>query len=362
MEDKSYRILTINLGSTSSSVSVFDGENEVSKIDVAHSLEELNQYPSIEEQVEFRKGLIIEALEAASIDMNSVDAIAARGIGAMGRYMAGAYVVNKALAEDASKAAHKGMASGAMIAYELSAAYDIPAYLYDVVRTDEITDIARVSGVPAIERSGATHTLNTKAVGRVAAEELGLTYETSTLIMCHLGGGISTSLHRNGRIEDVTSTDEGTFTADRSGRVPCEKLLQLALSGKYEPAELKKMLRGKAGLIGYLGTNDCIEIEKRIAEGDEYAKLIYEAMAYQTAKDIGALSAAACGKVDAIVFTGGIAYSDYFTGMLTDYVSSIAPIVRKPGSIEMQALSRGVARVLNGKEIAHEYVVGETVK
>ncbi|MBQ6314107.1 MAG: butyrate kinase [Mogibacterium sp.] len=362
MKDNRFRILTINLGSTSSSVCVFDGDEVKCKIDVAHSLEDLKQYSSIDDQVSFRKRLITEALEGDGIELGSIDAIAARGIGRMGRYNAGAYRVSAELAADARNAAHKGMAAGALIAYEMSSEYNIPAYLYDVVRTDEITDIARISGVPVIERSGATHTLNTKAVGRQVAEENGCSYEDVTYIMCHLGGGISTSLHSHGRIIDVTSTDEGTFTADRSGRVPCESLLKIALSGKYSDQELKTMLRGNAGLIGYLGTNDCIEIERRIAEGDTKADLVYRAMAYQTSKDIGSLAAIACGKVDAIVLTGGIAYSDMFTGMITDYVSFIAPVIRKPGSIEMEALQRGVERVLRGKEQALEYLPGITVK
>lgn len=361
MNGKSYRILTINLGSTSSSVSVFDGDTEVSKIDVAHTLEELSHYKSIAEQTAFRRELIVRALEQKQIDPKTIDAIAARGIGKMGRYQAGAYRVDARLAEDAKSAPHAGMACGALIAYELSEAYGIPAYLYDVVRTDEIDDIARISGVPAIERSGATHTLNTRAIARQVAAEQGKCYEQATYLLCHLGGGISTSLHRNGRIVDVTSMDEGTFSADRAGRVPCEKLLALSLSGKYDAQTLKKMLRGKAGLIGYLGTNDCIEIERRIQNGDQTAERVYRAMAYQTAKDIGALAAIACGKLDAIILTGGIAHSALFTGWLKEYVSFIAPVICKPGSIEMQALQRGVLRVLTGQEQAKNYIPGQTV-
>lgn len=360
-EQREYRILTINLGSTSSSVSVFDGSEEILHVDTAHSLEEPQRYPDITQQAKYRLSWILQALKQKNIPLESIEAIAARGIGKMGRYQAGAYRVSSQLAEDAKKAPHAGMAAGALIAYELSSQYGIPAYLYDVVRTDEITDIARISGVPAIERSGATHTLNTKAVARQAAAENGTSYEKVTYILCHLGGGISTSLHQKGRIVDVTSTDEGTFSADRSGRVPCEKLLALFQSGKYSGKELKKLLRGQAGLIGYLGTNDCIEIERRMADGDEYAGLIYKAMAYQTAKDIGALAAAAKGKVDGIILTGGIAHSDVFTGWLTDYVSFIAPVIRKPGSMEMRALQQGVLRVLTGREQAKEYIVGKTV-
>lgn len=354
-------ILVINLGSTSSDVAVFENGKKIFGKSLAHSIDELGKYKDIDEEVQFRKSLIKQALSENNIDMKNIDAIAARGIGCMGRYSAGAYLINAEMSKDAHKAKHRGMASGTIIGFELSEEFGIPAYVYDVVRTDEIDDIARISGVPVIERSGATHTLNTKAVARLVAEEMGKTYETVTLLMCHLGGGISSSIHKEGRIIDVTSTDEGTFTADRSGRVPCEKLLGVFLSGKYTDNELKVMLRGKAGLIGYLGTNDCIEIEKRIEAGDTEAELVYRAMAYQTAKDIGALAAVVSGKVDAIVLTGGIAYSKLFTQWISDYVSFIADVIVKPGSMELEALNNGVLRVLNETEQAKPYQVGETV-
>lgn len=356
-----YRILCINLGSTSSQAAVFEAGADIADIEVSHSAEDLKAHAGIPAQTALRKGLIEKLLAEKSIDLHNIDAIAARGIGMQGRYQAGAYRVSREMAHDALNARHVGLGVGTQIAYAWQEEYGIPAYLYDVVQTDEITDVARVSGTPLITRSGATHTLNTKAVARKVAAELGKTYENVTFIMCHLGGGISTSLHHNGRIVDVTSVDEGTFTPDRSGRVPCVKLLQMALSGKYQPENLKAMLAGNAGLIGYLGTNDCREIEQRIAQADKQAELIYKAMVYQTAKDIGALSAAACGRVDGIVLTGGIAYSSLFTGWLREMVSYLAPVIVYPGSMEMDALYQGVSRVLEGTETAKEYRLGETV-
>ncbi len=357
----SHRILAINLGSTSSDAAVFQGEEAIVSLSVSHTLEELERCPDAESQMVMRKELIERALTEKGVALSSLQAIAARGIGATGRYRAGAYRVNARLAEDAGTALHKGMAAGAMLAHRWSEELKIPAYLYDVVWTDEITEVARISGTPAIARSGATHTLNAKAVARQVAREMGKTYEEVSFIVCHLGGGISTGLHRRGRIIDVTATDEGTFSADRSGRLPCDRLLKLFLSGKYSEAELKAMLRGKAGLIGYLHTNDCREIEGRIARGNEQAALVYRAMAYQTAKDVGALAAAAGGQIDAVVLTGGIAHSQMFTDWLREYVGFLAPIVVRPGSMEIQALAQGVGRVLDGTETALEYLPGETV-
>ncbi|MBQ6621312.1 MAG: butyrate kinase [Mogibacterium sp.] len=361
MEQKEYRILTINLGATSSSAYVYEGDRQLLAADVSHTVEELEARQDIHELAAFRRDLLLEAIEAGGIALSTIDGIAAGGIGKRGRYYGGAYEITAQTAADAANDPHRGLACGPLIAHALSEQYGIPAYLYDVFMVDEMQEVARVSGTPAIERSGETHTLNTRAAARAAAADLGRTYEDVTFIMCHLGGGISTSLHVRGKILDVTSTDEGTFTLDRSGRVPCEKLLNLCLSGNYTEKELRRLLRGDAGLIGYLGTNDCKEVEQRIADGDRKAELVYRAMAYQTAKDVGALAAAVCGKVDAIVLTGGIAWSQMFTGMIEEYVSFLAPVLRKPGSYEMKAMADGVARVLRGEEKAWPYRPGETI-
>lgn len=355
------RILTINMGSTSSNVSVFDDDQEIFKLSKEHTVESLEACKNLDDEFDMRRVIVEEELNKANISLSSIDAIAARGTGVYGRYHSGAYIVDEKMANDARKARHHGLAIGTLMAYEWSKQLGIPAYLYDVVRTDEIDDIARISGMPLIVRSGATHTLNTRAVAREVAESMGKDINNSTFIMCHLGGGISTSLHKNGKIVDVTSIDEGTFSPDRCGRVPGFKLVDLCYSGKYEKQEIIKLMQGNSGMIAYLGTNDCREVEARIENGDNDVKLIYEAMAYQLAKDIGSLAAIACGKIDAIVLTGGIAYSTVFTQWVKDYVSFIAPVIVRAGSIEMQALERGINRVLDGLEEAKPYIVGKTV-
>lgn len=351
----------LNLGSTSSQISVFENEDEIASISISHTLEELNANPGIDGQFKMRKRIIEKVLAEKNFVFESFDAIAVRGMGAPGRYCAGAYLVDDRLAEDALLGNHVGLASASIIANDWSKQYGIPAYLYDVVATDEIWDIARISGTPAIERVGSVHTLNTRAVARQVAKDHGKKYEDMTLVLCHLGGGISTSLHQNGRIVDGFATDEGTFTPDRSGRLPLKKLVKLCMSGDYDKKEINAMLTGKAGLIGYLGTNDCREIEARIKQGDKKAELVYHAMAYQIAKDIGSLVAVAKGKVDAIVLTGGIAFSELFTGWIKEYVSFLAPILLYPGSMEMEALAQGIIRVLDGEEEAKKYLPGETV-
>lgn len=361
MANQEKRILAINLGSTSTMVSIFTGKEEIVKLSISHSMDDLKENPGIEAQYKFRKVLVEQALEEHNITFSSLDALAVRGMGAPGRYSSGAYLIDDTLAEGARQGNHVGLAAAPIMANEWSKQYGIPAYLYDVVATDEIWDIARVSGSPLIERAGSVHTLNTKAVARRAAEDMGKSYETVTLILVHLGGGISTGLHQNGRIVEGFATDEGTFTPDRSGRLPMKKFAKLCTSGNYDKKQINAILTGNAGLIGYLGTNDCREIEARIQEGDKKAELVYQAMAYQIAKDIGSLAAVAKGKIDGIILTGGIAYSELFTGWIKEYVEFLAPVQIYPGSMEMEALAKGITRVLNGEEIAKKYIPGETV-
>ncbi len=361
MEQKQKRILAINLGSTSSMVSVFEGETAIAEISISHTMEEIKACPGIEGQYQMRKVLVEQALQKREIPFTSLDAIAVRGMGAPGRYSAGAYLIDDRLVEGSRQGVHVGLAAAPIMANDWSKQYHIPAYLYDVVGTDEIVDVARISGSPLIERSGSVHTLNTRAVARQVAEDMGKHYEDVTMILCHLGGGISTSLHQNGRIVDGLATDEGTFTPDRSGKLPLKKLVKLCMSGNYDKKQIDRILTGDAGLIGYLGTNNCKEIETRIQQGDTKADLVYRAMAYQIAQDIGAMAVVAKGKLDGIILTGGIAYSELFTGWIKEYVHFLAPVILYPGSMEMLALVRGITRVLEGKETAKLYVPGETV-
>lgn len=358
---KANHILVVNLGSTSSKIAVFYGDMRTFDSSFDHSLEDIKKYPGIDGQYSMRKLLIEKTLADNGFTFYDFDAIAVRGLGAPRRYHGGAYIVDDVVAREARQGFHIGMALGAIIANDWSKQYNIPAYLYDVVYTDEFQDIARISGCPLIERSGAVHTLNARAVARQVAAEQGKEYKDVTYIVCHLGGGISTSLHFQGRIIDGFATDEGTFTPDRTGKLPLKKFHELCTGGKYGEQEINKLIQGNGGLIGYLGINDCREIETRINDGDEKALLVYRAMAYQVAQDIGAMATAAKGNLDAIILTGGIAFSEMFTNWVVEYISFLAPIIVFPGSMEMQALARGVNRVLNNEEMAYQYVLGETV-
>ena len=245
---------------------------------------------------------------------------------------------------------------GALIAYEVANITDIPAYIYDSVRVDELEDIARISGMPDIPRTSTNHVLNSRAMAMKVAKKYGKNYDEINCIVAHLGGGISINVQEKGKMIDIISDDEGTFSPERAGRVPCKGLIDLCYSGKYDEKTMHKKLRGNGGLKAYLNTHDAREVEKRIENGDKYAELVYEAMAYQVAKGIGELATVVEGNIDYIIITGGIAYSKTFTDWIIKRVKFIAPIEIMPGENEMESLALGTLRVLRGEEEANEYM------
>ena len=357
--DKTLQILAINPGSTSTKIAIYENEIQKFKTTIEHSAEELEKYKTVAEQYEMRKDAILEYLKNNDYDVAQLDGIAARGAPLpplnTGAYKINASMVdrvkNRPLAEHASNLA-------AIIAYELAEKLSIPAYIYDAISSDELSDIARISGMPLIPRDSLLHTLNTRAVCMKTAQKMNKIYKDLNIIIAHLGGGITISVHSKGRIIDIVSDDEGPFSPERAGRVPCRKLIDMCYSGKYDHGTMRKMLRGKGGLVAYTGTSSAIEVEEKIKSGDENARLVYEAMAYQISKGIGELATVVNGDVDVIIITGGIAYSDIITGWIKERVKFIAPVEIVPGENELEALANGVLRVLRGEETAHEYDLG----
>ncbi|RQW02940.1 butyrate kinase, partial [candidate division KSB1 bacterium] len=228
---------------------------------------------------------------------------------------------------------------------------DIPAYTVDPVSVDELEPLARYSGHPLIQRQALAHTLNIHAVGRMAAEKLGLDYLSTNFIIAHLGGGISVCPLKQGRIIDVNdASSSGPFSPDRTGELPLQPFIKLCFSGKYTEQQLSKLVMGEGGLIAYLGTNNAEEVEQRINQGDSRAKEVYEAMAYQIAKEIGAMATVINGNVRAIVISGGLAKSKILIDWIKKRVEFIADVIVLPGEFEMEALANGALRVLQGKE------------
>jgi len=357
--EKKYRILVINPGSTSTKISVFDDESEILAEVLRHPASEIGKYNTIYDQFLFRKDIILKKLEEKNIPLDSLDAIVGRG-GNMKPVEGGTYLVNQSMIEDLKVGVMGQHASnlGGIIAYEIAKPLSIPSYVVDPVVVDEFEDFARVSGIPEIQRKSKDHPLNQKATARKAAAELGGKYEQFNFVVAHLGGGISVGAHKKGRIIDVNNCldGDGPFSPERAGGLPVGSLIDLCFSGKYTKEEIRKKIVGGGGLVAYLGTNDAREVIKRIKEGDETARFIYESMAYQIAKEIGACATVLKGDVDAILLTGGLAYDQMLTGWIIERVGFIAKVMVYPGEAEMEALAQGALRVLKGEEEVRIYV------
>lgn len=352
------RILTINPGSTSTKIGVFHNERSIFEKTLRHNIEELQRFNHIIDQYEFRKNHILETLHEQGINISKFDAVCARG-GLLRPIEGGTYEVSDDMIEDL-KSGYAGQHAsnlGGIIAREIADGLNIPSYIVDPVVVDEMSVLAKISGMPEIERKSIFHALNQKAVARKAAASLGKRYENMKMIITHMGGGITIGVHDHGRVVDVNNGlhGEGPFSPERAGTVPAGDLVDLCFSGQYTKEEIMKKLVGTGGLLGYLGTNDAVKVEQMIQEGDEKARFIYDAMAYQIAKEIGAASAALKGEVEAIVLTGGLAYGKSFVSSIRSYIDWISDVLVYPGENELQSLAQGALRVLLGEEQSKQY-------
>ncbi len=347
------KLLVINPGSTSTKIAFYEGGSQIWSESISHSREELDKYDSIAQQLDMRRALVEEAMTSHGVPLSDLAAVAARG-GPIAPLHSGAYRVNDKMVDIIRTHPQDQHASllGALIGYEIARRAGIAAYIYDAVTVDELLDVCHITGVPSIRRVGQGHHLNMRAAALKYCADHGLDYYGATLLVAHLGGGITTSLQMNGRFADISNDEDGPFAPERAGCLPATPFMELCFSGEYSKKDVVKLLKGKGGLVSWLGTSDTREVEKMIAEGNETAKLVYEAMALNVSKALARLTPLCRGKVDQIILTGGIAYSEYFTGMIRDQVDWIAPVTVIPGENEMQALAEGVLRVLRGQEKA----------
>lgn len=352
----SYKILAINPGSTSTKISLYENEKEILCKTLDHPSDEIEKYNKIADQFDMRKDVVLSFLKVNGYDVKELSAVVGRG-GMVPSVKSGAYKVNETMVDRLKNNPVFEHASnlGGLIAYEIANSIGVSAYIYDSVRVDEMLDIARISGRPDIIRTSTCHALNSRAMAMKVANKYGKKYSDMNFVVAHLGGGISVSVHEKGRIVDIIADDEGPFSPERAGRVPCKELIDLCYSGKYDKKTMNKIQRGNGGLKAYLNTVDVREVENMINNGDENAKIILEAMTYQIAKGIGELSTVLEGKVDAIVITGGIAYSNRVTSLIKKRVEFIGTVEIMPGENEMESLSLGTLRVLRGEEEAREY-------
>lgn len=353
-----YKQLIINPGSTSTKIGIYDDENPILVETLRHSAEEIGKYKEIYDQLEFRKEVILKVLEEKAFDIKELSGVVGRG-GLLKPIEGGTYSVNDAMIKDLKQGVLGQHASnlGGIIAHEIAMEINVPSFIVDPVVVDELDDVARISGMPEIDRKSIFHALNQKAVAKRYAKEKNTSYEELNLIVAHMGGGISVGAHKQGRVVDVNNAldGEGPFSPERSGGLPVGDLVKLCFSGKYTMDEIKKKINGKGGIVGYLQTNDAKAVGDRALAGDKEAKLIFDAMAYQVAKEIGRCAAVLQGKVDAIILTGGIAYAKYIVDYIKDRVEFISQVVVYPGEDELLALAEGGLRVLTGQEAAKEY-------
>ena len=353
-----YKLLIINPGSTSTKIGVYEGEKEVLEETLRHSAEEILKYDTIFDQLDFRKEVILKVLKEKGIDINELDAVVGRG-GMLKPIEGGTYEVNEAMVEDLKIGVQGPHASnlGGILSNEIAKEIGKRAFIVDPVVVDEMEDVARLSGVPELPRKSKFHALNQKAVAKRYAKEHNTSYEDVNLIVVHMGGGVSVGAHRKGRVIDVNNAldGDGPFSPERAGGVPSGELLEMCFSGKYSKEEVYKKLVGKGGFVAYANTNDARDLIKLSQEDDEKGSLIFNAFIYQIAKEIGSMAVVLDGEVDAIVLTGGIAYSDYVTNAINKKVKWIAPMVVYGGEDELLALAQGAIRVLDGVEEAKIY-------
>ncbi len=351
-------ILVINPGSTSTKVSLFEGEKEIFTGSIEHKLEDLARFNKASDQDVYRMELIISTLQKNKINTSQIKAIVGRG-GLLKPIEGGTYRVNKEMVADLRQGIQGDHPSncGGLIAYTISKNINCEAYIVDPVVVDELRDIARLSGMPLIRRRSIFHALNQKAVARQAAQRLNKRYDEINVIVAHLGGGITVGAHQNGRVIDVNNglDGDGPYSPERSGGVPVGDLVKACFSGEYTFADMKKLIKGHGGVVAYLGSRDMKQVEKEVKAGNQEHSQIYEGLAYQVAKEVGASATVLSGKVDAICLTGGLAFSEILVQWIEDRVNWIAPVMLFPGEEEMKALALGALRVLRGEETAKVY-------
>lgn len=346
------RILAINPGATSTKIAVYEEETLLFKKTVEHSAKDLEKYTKIFDQYQYRLGLVLDALKEENTQLDTLRAVVGRG-GLLKPLAGGTYGVNEKMIDDLKKAEQGEHASnlGAVMASNLASQLNIPAFIVDPVSVDEMEPVAKISGLADLKRISLSHALNMKAVARKVAKDMGKKYEEVNFVVVHLGTGVSVTPHKRGKMIDVNNAKaEGPFSPDRCGGLPADQLMKLCFSGKYTYEEMKEKLSSKGGLYSYFGTMDVREVEEMANNGNQQADVVLDALAYQVAKEIGAMSAVLMGEVDRIILTGGIAYSKRIVEDIIKRVKFIAPVEVVPGEEELESLAFGALRVIRGEE------------
>ncbi len=353
-----YKVLAINPGSTSTKVALYEDEQPLLELTLRHSPEELSQFAEIADQHSWRRDIVLKALEEKGIALSELSAVIGRG-GLTKPIEGGCYEVNEKMLDDLRNPWMVHACNlGGLIAGDIAREAGIKAYIADPAVVDELDEISRVTGLPQVTRHSIFHALNQKAIARLHAKKVGKRYEEMNLIVVHLGGGISVGAHSLGRVIDVNNAlnGDGPFAPERAGTIPATSLVDICFSGEYTKAQIGKMLAGKGGIVALLETNSMMEVENRALEGEPKAKLVFDAMCYNVGKQIGAMAAVLCGKIDNILITGGIARSEYVIERLKEQCGFLAPISVYPGENELESLVENALGVLRGELTPKQYV------
>lgn len=356
--EKTYRVFAINPGSTSTKLALFENEKTLFSVNLRHDAHELAQFADISSQLPFRLTAIKKVIAENALELHGVDAFVGRG-GGLAPVEGGVYTVNAKMLEHATicySIPHPA-ALGPRLAHAFAQEYGGEAYVVNPPDVDEFHELARLTGLRGVWRESRIHALNQKETAIRHAARMGHKYEELDLIVCHIGGGISVAAHHKGKMIDGNdiADGEGPMMPTRTGALPLRAVIEMCFSGKYTRREMLDLIIKNGGLVSLLGTSDMREVEQRIDSGDNWAETVLEAMVYQIAKEIGAMSAVLHGHVDGILLTGGISTDERFVSRLKEYISFLAPVFVYPGEFEMEAMAAGAIRVISGQETALEY-------
>ncbi len=354
---KKYKIFALNPGSTSTKIAMFENETCIFQAKAEHSAEKLAQFPKIADQFEYRRDTILEEVARQGASLEGTDCFVARCGGVL-PCEGGVYWVTDLVIEHcfSGYTVHPAILGG-KLADSFRKKYGGIAIILNPPDTDEFQDLARITGFHDIYRTSNVNMLNQKETAIRAAKEMGKKYEECRFVVAHIGGGVSVTAHRYGRVVDSTSIimGEGPMTPTRAGAMPLVPFMDLCYSGKWTRAEMYDRMIKNGGFVDHLGTSDAREVRKMIEEGDSYAKLVYDAFIYQIGKAIGSMASVLHGQVDAILLGGGIVYDDYVVNSIKEMCSYIASIRCYPGEFEMEALAAGALRALTGQEQIKTY-------
>lgn len=359
-----YKVFTVNPGSTSTKIALFEDDKELYAANVSHDADKLAEFTQLMDQLEYRKQTIVELLKENNISLEGIDACVGRGGGLLSME-GGTYEIDETLLDHARRGAN-GITHpaqlGSVLAKEFCEEYSARGFVVNPPDVDEYQDVARVTGIKEIHRNSHIHSLNQKETAIRHAASIGKRYEECNFIVCHIGGGISVAAHKQGKMVDGTDIveGEGAMAPTRCGAIPAVPLIRMCYSGKYTEKEMLGKCMKNGGVIDHLGTADTLEISKRAEAGEKYPKLIWDAMIYQIVKSVGSMATVLHGQVDGILLGGGMVYNQYLVAELIKACEFIAPVSAYPGEFEMEAMASGAIRILKGEEKLKKYS-GESV-